>query len=185
MSVRPRSSIIVPWRQRPRAAARRGANDDATSTVSSPGTRMRLKRITGASTGFVASSPILAPTPSRVEGSSREPGARDDDEIAVGLKARRHRPFDLAPDRGCRRPRRPRSPASRRNARQRRRGSRSWPRPRGAAQLDDEVIAAHAAPRQMHVERRWESCAADARSSVASRGMAPSIRCSSPPPLMV
>src|SRR5262249_19301425 len=49
------------------------ASSAATSTFSSPGTRMRLNVISAAESGLVASSPILAPTPSRVEGSSFEP----------------------------------------------------------------------------------------------------------------
>ena len=57
---------------------------------------MRLNSISSASSGLVASSPILAPTPSRVDGSSLEPWAfRHDHEIAVGLEAGRHRPFDF------------------------------------------------------------------------------------------
>src|SRR5262249_38717444 len=38
-----------------------------------PGTRMRLNVISAAASGLVASRPILAPTPLRVEGSSFEP----------------------------------------------------------------------------------------------------------------
>src|SRR5688572_21495869 len=49
------------------------ASTASASTFSSPGTRMRLNTISSAASGLVASSPILAPTPSHVEGSSLEP----------------------------------------------------------------------------------------------------------------
>ena len=55
---------------------------------------MRLNLISSASSGLVASMPILAPTPLRVEGSSLEPWLSGTiNEIPVGLEARRHRPL--------------------------------------------------------------------------------------------
>src|SRR5262245_13665189 len=48
-------------------------SSSSTRTLSSPGTRIRLNVIASADSGLVASRPILAPTPLRVDGSSFEP----------------------------------------------------------------------------------------------------------------
>ena len=165
----------------------RGSMTAARSIASSPGTRMRLNAISGAPAAWSRRAPSWRRRRRGSTDRACEPWLSGTiDQIAVGLEARRHRPLDLGRDCGCRRPRRRRRRASGRNAPAKaprmtflpspswrfldlaRKGDSAWCRPATDARR----------ARSGNLRRRCVS-------SVASRGMAPSSRCSSPPPTMV